>query len=110
MGYIAGYVIACFMFFVGISCLLSLVHRKSKFHVASKPFASPPRIKSRVVISLSIILPSISLSFVLLTFPSFKIALDLSQQGHLPYVAVSLLPPIGAFLIGYFHFKKAVLS
>jgi hypothetical protein len=110
MLYLLGYVFGCFFFVTGLGTLMAALHKRSKFRSESMIFKKPPLIKSRALISFSIILPFTALSFLILTFPAMKIAQNQGQQGHLYYVMTSLFIPTVCFLIGFHYFRKAVRS
>jgi uncharacterized BrkB/YihY/UPF0761 family membrane protein len=108
MLYFVGYIVGCFSFVTGLGMLMASLHRRSSFHTQYKVVKIPPLIKSRALISFSIILPFTALSFLILTFPAMKIAQNQGQQGHLYYVMTSLFIPTVCFLIGFHYFRKAV--
>jgi hypothetical protein len=110
MLYLLGYILGCFFLVTGLGVLTATLHKHSAFRSESSGLKKPPLIKSRALISFSIILPFTALSFLILTFPAMKIAQSQGQQGHLYYVMTSLFIPTVCFLIGFYYFRKAVRS
>ena len=108
MLYFFGYVLSGFLIIAGSSGLLIRLHRNSKFGAAPIKPAQTPTMKSRAVITFSVILPFAALAFLLLCFNAMNIAQSLHLEGHYRYVVEALLLPTVCFLIGYSYFKRLV--
>src|SRR5690348_8013796 len=102
MEYLAGFILAGFLFVTGISYALARLYRGSSIHPAVKEFEPPPEIRSHALISFSIVLPFATLSFLVLTFSAMKIASTQGAAGHTGFIAAALLLPALCFLLGYF--------
>lgn len=108
MLYLLGYILSCFIIVAGLGLGLSALHGKSSMRSPARNLRRPPQIKSRALISFSIILPFTALSFLVLTFMPMRIAQNQGMQGHLFFVLTSLVVPTLCFLIGFYYFRKAV--
>lgn len=108
MLYFIGYAISGFIIIMGGGFTLSKLHEKSKFKPGTPKAVVIPSMKSRAVITFSMILPFAALSFLLLCFNPMNIAQSLHQEGHYAFVVEALILPTVSFLIGYFYFRRLV--
>ena len=106
MLYLLGYILGCFIFVAGLGLGLSTLHSRSSMRPETRKFKRAPLIKSRALISFSIILPFVALSFLVLTFMPMRIAQNQGIQGRLFFALTSLVVPTLCFLIGFYYFRK----
>jgi len=108
MLYLLGYILGCYTVVAGLGWGLAYLHQRSSMRSPDLGRMGPPQIKSRAVISFSIILPFAALSFLVLTFMPMRIAQTQGLQGHFLFVWTSLVIPTVCFLIGFYYFRKVV--
>ena len=110
MLYLLGFIGSCFVAVWGVGIAVGTLQKKSKLAAPTRKQKKPPPLRSRALITFSIILPYTALSFLILTFSGMRIAQSQGQEGHLAFVIPSLFIPTTCFLVGYYYFKKVVAS
>ncbi len=108
MAYIGGFVFTCLVSTIATVWTIAYLQKESRIRPLSRVRWQPPSIKSRAVISFSIILPFSAFSFLFLTFVSMKLAQNLNLEGHGVYVVTGLMIPTFCFSLGFFYFRKMV--